>query len=119
MDIQPSNTPRPKYPALATLALAAALSASACQQEEPQRTAGAPLPPPAQQRQRPSSTIGTEKPAQQQPKKSDSRSEREKRIEQKIRSGQLVPGKASVTERQILGGSMPVYNKPADAKPQP
>ncbi len=45
MNIRPSNTPAPKYPALATLAVAAVLSLPACD-EQPQPTAGAPLPPP-------------------------------------------------------------------------
>ncbi len=45
MNIRPANTPGPGYPALATIALAAALTTPACQQV-PQPTAGAPLPPP-------------------------------------------------------------------------
>ncbi len=48
MNISPTNSPAPKYPALAALAVAA-LTLPACQQQQipPQPTAGAPLPPPA------------------------------------------------------------------------
>ncbi len=47
MNIQPSQSRNPKYPALAAVAVAAAMSTAAC--EQPQRTAGVPLATPEQQ----------------------------------------------------------------------
>ncbi len=44
MNITPTNTPAPKYPALAALAVAA-MVLPACE-DQPQPLGGAPLPPP-------------------------------------------------------------------------
>ncbi len=44
MNIKPTNTPSPKYPVLAAVAVAATLATSSCQQQQQQ--GGAPPEPP-------------------------------------------------------------------------
>ncbi len=75
MNISPTNSPKPKYPTLAALAVAAAMLPACQQQPEPQPLGGAPLPPqkPAPQRlggkvkisHEPKTDAETTKPAQQ------------------------------------------------------
>ncbi len=49
MNISPTSSAKPKYPALAALAVATALSTTSCKQPLPQPTAGVPLPLPTRQ----------------------------------------------------------------------
>ncbi len=87
MNLRPSNSLSPKYPALAALAVAAVASLS-CQQQ-PQRTAGAPLATPEQ----------LEQLQKQQPKEEKAQHPRER---------QILGGKMPRAPQRLGGKKVPV-----------
>ncbi len=96
MNIKPSNSSGPKYPALATLAVAVAMSTAACGQQQrlvgkvsPQRTAGVPRATPEQVEQLRQQRQKKEADKADQPRERQRLGGARRRI-----PGQIVPGKA-------------------------